>query len=50
MKEANHVKATALRDSLWTAAVLLACFQLGANPRSHKYAGACGNARFESNV
>ena len=35
---------------LVTAAALLACSNLGANPRSHKYADACGNARPESNV
>ena len=49
VKEVEHVKATALRGPC-DGGGAVGLFQLGANPRSRKYAGACRSARPESNV
>ncbi len=49
VKKVEHVKATALRDPC-DGGGAVDLFQLGANPRSHEYVGACRNARPESNV
>ena len=48
-KKVEHIKATALRGPC-DGGGAVGLFQLGANPRYHKYAGACRNARPESNV
>ena len=49
VKKVKHVKTTALRDPC-DGGGAVGLFQPGANPRSHKYVGARGSARPESNV
>ena len=49
VKRVEHVKATALRGPC-DGGGAVGLFQPGANLRSRKFGGACGNARFESNA
>ena len=49
VKRVKYVKTTALRGPC-DGGGAVGLFQPGANPRSHKYVGACRSARFESNA